>query len=293
MRVYFSRRWKIYTASSFEEENTTGIGFKFVLIPRKYFYGGLECVTIVGVVWKRPILLRRSIHWRGAGSASKFGTRPKVTMAPSPSPPPLSPFSVLRHLIHVTSVTCRQNTTFARHDPPGALKKTSRRFVPRLRTSSNARGISMYLRAHARTRSQFVEFALYPLCGANLHFRWTRQQLLFRGIFALPSFHYYPHYWKRERNRNAVEDDLPQPSRTHRERSNGKLLLWEYLGSRASLDSTRRKNGDPYDIPTFIVSLATRCDADDENGESLRRGQAPFFARSPSRYDRGPPICST
>lgn len=57
------------------------------------------------VVWKRPVLLRRSIHRPRSGiHASKFGARWEVTMAPFGTRP-----TILRHLIRATSVTCRQH----------------------------------------------------------------------------------------------------------------------------------------------------------------------------------------
>lgn len=82
---------------------------------------------------------------------------------------PLS-LPILRHLIHATSVTCRQNTTFARHGPPGALK--------------NPRGDSFRICERHPTRAEFqctcartrvldprfvyVGFTLYLLCARRI-----------------------------------------------------------------------------------------------------------------------------
>lgn len=94
------------------------------------------------IVWKRPVLLRRSIHRHASESTSKFGVRREMTMAPFIQRP-----TILRHLIRATSVTCRQHDVrAARHDSPGCIQETSRRFVPRTRTSSNAPGISIRAR---------------------------------------------------------------------------------------------------------------------------------------------------
>lgn len=95
----------------------------------------------------------------------------------------------------------------------------------------------------------------------------------------------------------TLQDDLSQPS-THSPRTieRFKLLLWEYLRSRASLDSKRRKNDESLlDVYSHVIVSLSRDetrDADDENGESLRRGQAPFFFSQGPLLDttRGPPV---
>lgn len=210
-------------------------------------------------------------------------------MAPSPSPPPLSPFpsTILRHLIHATSVTCRQNTTFARHGPPGALKKPrgdSFRVCERHPTHAEfqctfarARAYSIPVCWICIVSSVRGEFALSMNASAA---SFTPQNLRFTIVLLLK---------ERKKERETLEDDLFQPSKlTTNDRTvnycsgnifdRARLSTWNVERTRSFRDSH------------VIVSLATRRDADDENGESLRRGQAPFFARSPSRYDRGPPM---
>ena len=71
------------------------------------------------VVWKRPALLRRSIHRHASESTSKFGTRREMTMVPF-----VRRSTILWHLIRATSVTCRQHDVrAARHGSPGVFKK--------------------------------------------------------------------------------------------------------------------------------------------------------------------------
>lgn len=215
--------------SQFEGENTMGIAFIFVLIFHVVFlrrarvcHNSLKTSGIIATI---DSSMRR--HVRNPRRNSVRGGKWQWHLSP-----PLSPY----HLMTLNS--CYVRHLPAKHDVRATrssqcIEETSRRFVPRLRMSSNARGISMCVRAHARTRSRFanVEICIVSfLLGANLHFRWTRQRLLLTMITRQinENLHFiivcipYPVLLREKRWRMIFLS-----RRNSSKRSNGKLSLWE------------------------------------------------------------------